>query len=176
MTRRCRTCGEEKSLSLFTLRKDGVLGRSTQCRECKNTAERNRYREDPSYHRDYAKRTAEERINYDRRYYLANKKRLSEQKKIYRAENPEIKRVSNAKRHAVKLRAQPFWADELAIREVYVECERLNKQTGINHHVDHIVPLQGKTVCGLHVHNNLQVLRDVENLSKLNRFWPDMPE
>ena len=46
---------------------------------------------------------------------------------------------------------------------------------GFKWEVDHIVPLQSKLVCGLHVHNNLQVITALENIKKHNKVWPDMP-
>jgi 5-methylcytosine-specific restriction endonuclease McrA len=46
--------------------------------------------------------------------------------------------------------------------------------TGINWHVDHVVPLRSKIVSGLHSHTNLEVIPGVENLRKTNRFWPEM--
>lgn len=69
-----------------------------------------------------------------------------------------------AKRRAAKIKATPQWADLDEIKNVYLEA----KYFGM--HVDHIIPLQGKTVCGLHVWDNLQLLDPVENLRKGNRF------
>ena len=71
--------------------------------------------------------------------------------------------------------AQPKWADSSRILEIYRLRDVLSESTGIEHHVDHIVPLTSKLVCGLHNEFNLQVLPGVENLKKHNRHWPDMP-
>lgn len=60
--------------------------------------------------------------------------------------------------------AQPAWADTAAINAVYLKAQ----QTGM--HVDHIIPLKGKTVSGLHVESNLQLLTPRENLRKRNKF------
>lgn len=80
-----------------------------------------------------------------------------------------------AKRRALKVRATPAWSDQQAIRRFYEEAHRLTVTTGVKHAVDHIVPLNSKLVCGLHVPSNLRVIPAVENLSKHNRWWPEMP-
>lgn len=78
-----------------------------------------------------------------------------------------------AKRRVAELKRRPPWADMKAIRAFYAEAIRLTRQTGIEHHVDHIIPLQGKLVSGLHVANNLQVLPWRENVLKRNNFEVD---
>lgn len=76
------------------------------------------------------------------------------------------------KRYAFKLKATPLWADEKKIREIYKKAANLTKETGIEHHVDHIIPLSNPLVCGLHVESNLQILTAEENLRKSNKFTP----
>jgi hypothetical protein len=83
--------------------------------------------------------------------------------------------AKTAARNAGILQATPAWADMKKIRAVYRAAAKLTKETGIPHHVDHMVPLNSKLVCGLHVENNLQVLPWIENLKKWNTTWPDMP-
>lgn len=73
---------------------------------------------------------------------------------------------------ARKLNALPEWADLAAIIEIYDKRRRVIAETGIDHHVDHIVPLNGKGVCGLHVPWNLRVIPAIENLSKNNKMPP----
>lgn len=76
-------------------------------------------------------------------------------------------------RHASKMQARPKWLsqDDLwMIEEAYSLAKLREQMTGIKWHVDHIVPLRGKTVCGLHVPWNLQVITASENCSKRNKF------
>lgn len=81
----------------------------------------------------------------------------------------------NASRRAAKLQATPSWASEALILAIYEECQLRSEETGIVHHVDHVVPLISDIVCGLHCEDNMQILPASVNLSKGNRHWPDMP-
>ena len=68
----------------------------------------------------------------------------------------------NAQRRAAKLKATPKWTDMEAIRAIYAKCPK-------GYHVDHILPLKGKNVCGLHIAGNLQILPATDNLRKSNK-------
>jgi hypothetical protein len=118
-------------------------------------------------------------------YYEANRDRRAARKAATRianlererakcadwaARNPGYFSAKSARRHALKLLACPKWADKKAIEAIYQEAKRLQSATGTVYHVDHIVPLQGKTVCGLHVHLNLRAIPAIENLTKKNRL------
>ena len=67
-------------------------------------------------------------------------------------------------------KATPGWADLEKIKEFYIEAQRLTKETGIPHEVDHIIPIKGKLVSGLHVSANLQILTEKENQTKNSRY------
>lgn len=101
--------------------------------------------------------------------------RVKEIRRAYRDRHPEITGVENAIRRAIKRNARVEWADKNAIRQIYRLAKAKETETGVPHHVDHIVPLKSKLVCGLHVEANLQVLTAFENISKHNKTWPDMP-
>ena len=66
--------------------------------------------------------------------------------------------------------ATPRWADRARIMEMYEERDRLTFETGIEHHVDHIVPIVHPEVCGLNYHLNLRVIPAKENQIKSNLF------
>lgn len=106
-------------------------------------------------------------------------RREVDEKRRFRA-TPEWREIQKAKRtaqsnkyRAAKLQAMPAWADKDQILAVYRNARDATTRTGIQHHVDHIVPLNGKGVCGLHIHINLQVLIAAENMSKGNRMVED---
>ena len=78
-----------------------------------------------------------------------------------------------AERYASKRQRTPYWlskADRERIKDIYLSCRKLTQDTGIRHHVDHIVPLMGKYVSGLHTPGNLQILLGSENCRKSNKW------
>lgn len=75
----------------------------------------------------------------------------------------------SAARRARERRAMPAWADRKAISTIYREARR-RRAAGEDIHVDHEIPLAGKLVCGLHVHQNLQIIAASTNIKKSNKF------
>jgi hypothetical protein len=88
-----------------------------------------------------------------------------------REELGKEKALKNVAEYLTKRKlATPFWSNPDEIEKVYSEARRLTFETGIQHHVDHIIPIRGKNVSGLHIPANLQILTATENLKKSNRF------
>jgi len=106
-----------------------------------------------------------------------NKSRKKTTDKRWRESNPE-KYSASMKRYKVsKKNRTPSWLTSEQhdqIESFYEAAFAFRIFTGLEYHVDHIVPLQGKTVSGLHVPANLQVLQSSDNLKKSNLFWPYM--
>lgn len=75
----------------------------------------------------------------------------------------DLRRVYQASKRAASLQRTPVWADFVKIKQIYKNCP-------IGYHVDHIIPLNGKLVSGLHVENNLQYLLAKDNIVKSNKF------
>jgi len=106
----------------------------------------------------YYKNSAEERRNYRKAYCKANRGKVT-----------EARRRSSAAR----IRRTPTWLTPLDIwlmEEVYMLSELRTRLTGVQWHVDHIIPLQGRTVSGLHVPSNLQVIPAALNQAKSNSY------
>ncbi len=122
-------------------------------------------------------------------YYQANKDLRNANYRAWVAANPERKRQRSREwaknnralcnfysarwRDQCRL-ATPLWAEDAKILAFYEEALRLTKETGVPHNVDHIIPLRGKTVSGLHVHTNLRVIPATENFKKHNKLVEEL--
>jgi hypothetical protein len=136
----------------------------------------------------YRDKNREVLLQKKKEYYKANKEKHSlkmsehyrQNSEHYKQKTKEWKEANKDKHNALcmlrytkKLNATPSWlsSDDLwIIQEAYSLAKLREQITGVKWHVDHIVPLQGKTVCGLHVPWNLQVITASENCSKRNKF------
>lgn len=114
-------------------------------------------------------RRSEKGRKQGRDWYAANREKHLALTNAWKKENPEAVRAYTRGRQAAKIRATPSWVDLDEIKPFYAEAVRLERLDGVKRHVDHIVPLQGRNVCGLHVPWNLQILTETENCAKGNR-------
>lgn len=107
------------------------------------------------------------------RWYASHREEKAATTSIWRKANPGRLTAYAAHRRAMKLHATPDWLtldDYQVINEFYTGRNDISVATGISYEVDHIVPLQGKTVCGLHVPWNLRIVTQTANRQKGNKL------
>lgn len=123
--------------------------------------------------RQWYSRNKDYKDTQNREWRKANPEKVRLLTRLWRMVNKDLTCFYTSKYRASKLQATPLWLNESDISEMedfYTAAQMFKTYTGIEYHVDHIVPLQGKKVCGLHVPWNLQLLPWNENLSKSNKF------
>lgn len=121
----------------------------------------------------YYEKTKELLYVKTRIWRLQNPEKISVYATRNRHKHPDAKNADTAKRRADKLQRTPRWLskDELwLIREAYDLAKRRTKLFGFTWHVDHVVPLRGQNVSGLHVPWNLQVIPAKVNIAKGNKL------
>ena len=162
--RKCRLCGlkahTEEDLTFFVKGRKGQhkYERCNLCKEC-----------DTLNAKAYYKNNKPRRKNYN----TLNKASQKAYNQSHQRKHKEEYAARTGRRRAAKLQRTPKWltpADFRYMESLYVSCAIISKLTGIEHHVDHTVPLQGKLVSGLHCPSNLQIITAAENLSKSNHF------
>jgi len=105
------------------------------------------------------------------KYKHKNKVCLNKYNKQWWSENKDKRAAYQAKRKATILQRTPSWDPQAkSIVAKYQLAAMLTRETGIQHHVDHIIPLQGRKVSGLHVFSNLRVIPGSDNVKKSNKF------
>jgi hypothetical protein len=112
-------------------------------------------------------------LQRNKQYVIENPEKRKETMRLYRQRTKPMQAAYVRKRQAARLQRTPKWLTEVdfeRIQNEYKLAALLTKLTNSPWHVDHIVPLQGKLVSGLHVPYNLRVLPAKENVSKANKF------
>jgi hypothetical protein len=154
----CTKCQKVKSLDQFYKRSDRDAYHSW-CKSCKHLASKSWHRRNKERHNELTKRwyaeNTDKHLENSRSWYQANKAR-------------KLETVTAREKRCIL--ATPTWADRELIKELYELARKLTEQTGIPHEVDHVIPLQGKEVCGLHIAENMQVITAKENRQKSNKL------
>jgi len=203
MTRACKICGLTKALvqSTWVFKRGKPEG--NKCLKCTAALRKAKLDADPEARRLALQRTKDwclsnrdrcielskawyySKENHDRTlahrrvWYSKNTEVAKERNAAWRAANIACKNAHSRRYMLLKLKACPKWlskSDIKAMEEFYIKARELSETTGILHHVDHIVPIQGKRVSGLHVPWNLQILTASENSAKSNKLPGDLNE
>ena len=175
----CKICENAKDRARYESRKKRMLERK---KEIYNPVTKKAYNQ--KYHSEKRDKIIsncksyyyknQEKLKADKRQYNIDKRaEILKKKAEYQKRNSEKIAAYTAKREADKIMACPKWLskdDLLKIKELYKEAKEKTEATGIKHEVDHIVPLRGKNVRGLHVPWNLRVITKNENCKKGNRL------
>ena len=160
-TKECTKCGEVKPLTEFYKRSDRPSHRP-DCKQCQRSKS-SRYR----------KANANEVNSRRRAHYASTAEDQRARRRDWASNNSGTVLAANARRKQSQRQRTVSWAKDQLIAAYYKEAKRLEELTGIKFHVDHIIPLQGELVSGLHVETNLQLLPAHENIGKSNSFDPE---
>lgn len=132
---------------------------------------------DKKFYSIHKNRILEKKKKYKAYWYQKNKEKLklklNDYSKAWKIANPDKHSATQARRRSKKLQATPAWLNDCQIKSILLEYELAkwcSKVMGEKYHVDHIIPLKGDTVCGLHVPWNLQVITAKTNLTKGNKI------
>lgn len=162
---------------MFSKRKSSENGLSLWCKDCNN-----------SYKKEWLKTTSFDSKLYSKKYHFENKERHRFKKSIYsklryiknkehilnatnsyKQKFPEKRNALQNKRRSLKLLRCPKWLKEEHFSQIdllYSKAKSLGNLLNVKFHVDHVIPLVGKNVSGLHVPWNLQLLEASINLRK----------
>lgn len=161
----CNKCGNSKGLVEFGKKHDTKDGLMSICKICNKEKVNNWKMQNPE-------KAVNTSSNASKKWYSGN----AQARKISMAQwqklNPSKCASITAKRRSAQLLRTPNWLENTHFEQIenfYEVAEKYSAESGIKHEVDHIVPLQGKDVCGLHVPWNLQVIPVSLNRSKGNR-------
>jgi hypothetical protein len=171
MSKRCACCAIEKPALQFTKDAQKSDGLSSYCQACLRTKQKERYlQKHGRTNKDRQSLSVTNYAAYKKTWSEENQERVCQYYKKYRETHTDAVRARNMGRYASKRQRSPAWLTKAHVAEIegmYLFC-----QLFFGFQVDHIVPLLGKEVSGLHVPWNLQVLPAKQNRVKSNAFNP----
>jgi len=175
--KKCTGCGEILPREMFRPRKHNPRHVCAVCRACEPKVIRewnanNRERANAS-----ARRSHKKNAHVYKAWCKANREYLNEWQRKYRTAL-KARLGSLPSKWCGDWRTRmvtPEWANLFILKEAYSLARLRTKVTGFRWEVDHIVPLTSDLVCGLHNEFNIRVIPMVENRSKGNKWWPNMP-
>jgi 5-methylcytosine-specific restriction endonuclease McrA len=148
----CSKCSENRELTDFYKDKNAKGGFRAVCKFC-----------DVIKAKKWNTVNKEKHCSHQKLYRESNRQATRDQRYKYAKANVYKINALSAKHRAEKIKAT-IGNYDLEIQQFYKDCPK-------GFHVDHVVPLRGKTVCGLHVPWNLQIITSTENLSKGNKLY-----
>jgi len=154
----CTKCSQDKPLDSFYKRSDRNSYHSW-CKSCKHESGKQWNIKNKAKHSEL-----------NAAWYESNKDAHLANSQQWYNDNKHRKLETTTAREARCKLATPIWADRELIKELYALARKLTEQTGVQHEVDHVIPLQGKNVSGFHIETNLQVITATENRQKSNKF------
>jgi len=165
--KKCTKClSFEPFTRFYKQAKNSKDGYQSHCKTCDNKRVAERKAKSPE-------KTKEVQAIADRNKYTKRKEAILARNKSWKLANPDKMQAIDARRRASKLNRTPKWLTEddfWMMEQAYDIAQKRTNIFGFAWHVDHIVPLQGKLVSGLHVPHNMRVVPAIENLRKGNRF------
>lgn len=179
----CNRCKQDKPVGGFYANKrmkDGLNTFCVACHKADNVRRKAVNRTNPEFkeaEREYKKlyraQNSLEHASYMQEWRKVNKDHTQQYGKKYREANKAFVNFLCQKRKIALTNRTPPWLSEddlWAIQEAYLLAEKRTQLFGFSWHVDHVIPLRGKNVSGLHVPNNLQVIPAIDNLRKTNKY------
>ncbi len=187
-SRCCHIDGPELSLDEFSRRAKAPDGLQYRCKTCVKSYRKQWYQDNSEYNSTYYKNNKkkiatrsnqwglnnpEKRKVISKKYRVNNLEKTKAAIKNWSTNNPGKINAKSAKRRAAKIQRTPKWLtkeDHKRMQKKYEMASLMSEFLGVEYHVDHRIPLQGKTVSGFHCPDNLQIMLASDNLSKSNKF------